>query len=103
MVKTVTTKAKRAIADAAQRGFEGVRSITGDAGTAAKTAAEAVLESTTNALEIGRAKIKQSTPAMKRAIGITARRTVSKPVRGKTGAKRKTVKSRRKTKRQSHK
>jgi hypothetical protein len=91
MVKTVTTRAKHAIADAAQRSVDGVRSITGEAFDAAAKAGEVVVESTTNALEAGRAKIKKSAPAMKRAIGIVARRTVSKPVRGKTVAERKTV------------
>lgn len=102
MVKTVTTRAKHAIADAAQRSVDGVRSITEEAIGAAAKAREAVLESTTSALEAGRATIKKSTPVVKRAIGIVSRRKVSKPVRGKTVAKRKTV-ARKKKKARSRK
>jgi hypothetical protein len=109
MVRSVANKAKDAITDAAQRSVDSVRSIAGDAfGAAAKAAAEVVLESTTTALEAGRAKIKQSAPAMKRAIGIAARQTVSKRGRAKTAAKktvakRKTTRSKRKTKPRSRK
>jgi hypothetical protein len=82
MVRSVTTKAKNAITDVAQRGVENVRSVASDAGAAAKAAADVVLESTVNALETGRAKVTQVTPAMKRAIGLALRRR-------KKGAKRK--------------
>lgn len=62
MVRSVTTKARDAITNAARRSIKGVKSIAGDAlGAAAKAAADVVLESTTNALDAGRAKIKQST------------------------------------------
>ncbi len=75
MVRSVTTKAKNAITDVAQRGVENVRSVAGDAfGAAAKAAADVVLESTSNALQAGRAKVRQVTPAMKQAIGIAAKR-----------------------------
>ena len=44
MVKTVTTKAKNAIVDAAQRSAKGVKSVAGVAlGEAAKAAAQVVL------------------------------------------------------------
>ena len=51
MVRSVTTKAKNAITDVAQRGVENVRSVAIDAGAAAKSAADVVLESTSNALD----------------------------------------------------
>jgi hypothetical protein len=54
MIKTVTTKAKDAIADATQRSAKGVSSVAGVAlGEAAKVAAQVVLESAANALEAG--------------------------------------------------
>lgn len=91
MVRSITTKARDAITYAAQRSG----SIAGDAlGAAAMAAADVVLESTTNALDAGRAKIKQSTPAMKRAIGNATKRTVSPPVRRKMVVKRKTTRKR---------
>jgi hypothetical protein len=100
MVRSITTKARDAIANAAQRSVKGVTSIAGDAlGAAAMAAADVVLESTTNALEAGRAKIKQSTPVMRRAIGKAAKRTVSTPIQKTTAAKRKTTN--RKVKRRS--
>jgi len=98
MVRSVTTKTKNAITDVAQRGVENVRSVASDAGAAAKSAADVVLESTGNALQAGRAKVKQVTPAVKRAIGLAPRRR-------KKSAKRKVVRkktaSRRKTKRRA--
>ena len=95
MVRSVTTKARDAITNVAQRSVKGVKSIVGDTlGAAAKAAADVVLKSTNNALEAGRAKIKQSTPAMKRAIGNATERTVSPPVRRKTVAKGKTTRKR---------
>jgi hypothetical protein len=101
MVRSITTKARDAITNAAQRSVKGVTSIAGDVlGAAAQAAADVVLESTTNALEAGRAKIKQSTPAMKRAIRKAAKRTVSTPVQKTTVAKRKTTNNR-KAKRRS--
>jgi hypothetical protein len=101
MVRSITTKARDAITNAAQRSVKGVTSIAGDVlGAAAQAAADVVLESTTNALEAGRAKIKQSTPAMKRAIRKAAKRTVSTPVQRTTVAKRKTT-TNRKAKRRS--
>ncbi len=91
MVRSITPRARDAITNAAQRSVKGVTSIAGDAlGAAAKAAADVVLESTTNALEAGRAKIKQSSPAMKRAIGKAAKRTLSMPVQKTTVTKRKT-------------
>ena len=94
MVRSITTKAKSAITDAAQRGVE----IASDAGAAAKAAADVMLESTSGALQAGRAKVRQVTPAVKRAIGLAPRRR-------KKSAKRKVVRkktaSRRKTKRRA--
>jgi uncharacterized protein (DUF1778 family) len=99
MVRSITTKARDAITNAAQRSVKGVTSIAGDVlGAAAQAAADVVLESTTSALEAGRAKIKQSTPAMKRAIRRAAK--VSTPVQRTTVAKRKTT-TNRKAKRRS--
>ncbi len=90
MVRSITTRARDAITNAAQRSVKGVTSIAGDAlGAAAKAAADVVLESTTNALEAGRAKIKHSSPAMKRAIGKAAKRRLSVPAQKTTVAKRK--------------
>ena len=84
MVRSVTSKAKSAITDAAQRGVE----IASDAGAAAKAAADVVLESTSGALQAGRAKVRQVTPAVKRAIGLAPRRRKKvakrKPARKKT-------------------
>ena len=97
MVRSVTTKAKNAITDVAQRGVENVRSVASDAGAAAKSAADVVIESTGNALEAGRAKVKQVTPAMKRAIGLAPRRR--KKVATKRKVARKRTVSRRKAKR----
>jgi hypothetical protein len=89
MVRSITTRARHAISDAAQRGAQGVKSVAGDAlGAAAKAAAEVVFESTADALGAGRAKIKQSSPAMKRAIGKAAKQTISGPRRKKAVAKR---------------
>ncbi len=89
MVRSITTKARQAISDAAQRGAEGVKSVAGDAfGAAVKAAADVVFESTANALGAGRAKIKQSSPAMKRAIGKAAKQSISRPRRKKVVAKR---------------
>jgi hypothetical protein len=59
--------------------------VAGEAlGAAATAAADVVLESTANALDAGRARIKQSTPAVKRAVGRAATKTVSRPARRKT-------------------
>ena len=70
MVKTAITKAKDAIADAAQGSAKSVKSVAGVAlGEAAKIAAQVVLESTANALEAGGATVRRSTPAMKQAVG----------------------------------
>src|SRR5260221_13563736 len=89
MVRSITTRARHAIADAAQRGAQGVQSVAGDVlGAAVKAAAEFVFESTANALGGGRAKIKQSSPAMKRAIGKAAKQTISRPRRKKAVTKR---------------
>lgn len=101
MVRSITTKARDVITNAAQRSVKGVTSMAGDAlGAAAMAAADVVLESTTNALEAGRAKIKQSTPVMKRAIGEAAKRTISTPVQRTTVAKR-NITNKRKAKRRS--
>ena len=95
MVRSITTRARHAISDAAQRGAQGVKSVAGDAfGAAAKAAAEVVFESTANALGTGRTKIKQSSPAMKRAIGKAAKQTISGPHRKKTVTKRRKPASR---------
>jgi hypothetical protein len=104
VVKTVTTKAKDAIADAAQRSAKGVKSVAGEAlGAAAKAAAQIVLESTANALEAGRARIRRSTPAMKQAAGKAATEAVSRPARRKAVAKKRktTGRHKRKTGRES--
>jgi hypothetical protein len=88
MVRTVTKTAKDAIVDAAQ----GVRTMAGEAfGVATKAAADVVFESTANALEAGRVRLRRETPAMESALGNAARRSVSKkkPVRRKTAAARK--------------
>jgi hypothetical protein len=88
MVRTVTKRAKDAIVDAAQ----GVRTIAGEAfGAATKAAADVVFESTANALESGRVRLRRATPAMENALGNAARRSVSKkkPGRRKTAAARK--------------
>ena len=75
MVRTVTKKAKDAIVDAAQ----GVRTMAGEAfGAATKAAADVVFESTANALEAGRVRLRRATPAMENALGNAARRSVSK-------------------------
>ena len=99
MVRSVTTKAKNAITDVAQRGVENVRSVASDAGAAAKAAADVVLELTSSALQAGRARVKQVTPAMKQAIGIMAPRRKKKVAKRKV-ARKKTA-SRRKTKRRA--
>jgi hypothetical protein len=102
MVKTVTTKAKNAIVDAAQRSAKGVKSVAGVAlGEAAKAAAQVVLESTANALEVGRATISRSTPAMKQAVGNAAQGVVSKPAQRNTVAKKGKATARRKRGRRS--
>ena len=101
MVRSVTTKAKQAISDAAQRSVENVRSVAGDAFSVAAKATDVVVESTTNALAAGQAKLRQSTPAMKRAIGMT----VNKPRRRKKVTKNKVARNkttwRRKAKRRA--
>ena len=100
MVKTATTKAKDAIADAAQGSAKSVKSVAGVAlGEAAKIAAQVVLESTANALEAGGATIRRSTPAMKQAVGNAAREAVSKLARRKTAAKKRKTAARRKRER----
>ena len=91
MVKTVPTRAKRAIKDAAQRGLEGARSVAGGALDAATAAADVVVETTASALDAGRAGIKRSTPAVKRVVARAAK-TVRKPLRKKSTGKRKTGK-----------
>ena len=105
MVRTVTKKAKDAIVDAAQ----GVRTIAGEAfGAATKAAADVVFDSTANALEAGRVRLRRATPGMENALGNAARRSVTKrkTARRKTaaarkrGAKRKAT-SRKKTSRTS--
>ena len=101
MVRSVTTKAKQAISDAAQRSVDNVRSVAGDALGVAAKATDVVVESTTNVLAAGQAKLRQSTPAMKRAIGMT----VNKPRRRKKVTKKKVARKkttwRRKAKRRA--
>jgi len=96
MVRTVTKRAKEAIVDAAQ----GVRTMAGEAfGAATKAAADVVFESTANALEAGRVRLRRATPAMENALGNAARRSVSKRKQAarktasarKRGAKRKSA------------
>jgi hypothetical protein len=99
MVKTVATRAKDAVTDAAQRSARGVKSIAGDAfGAAAKAAADVVLESTVHALEFGRTRLRRASPAMKQAIGKAAKRRASKK---KTVAKRKPSRSKQRPTRRS--
>jgi hypothetical protein len=102
MVRSVATKAKNTITDVAQRGVDHVRSVASDAGAAAKAAADVVLESTSSALQAGRAKVKQVTPAMKQAIGMAPRRRkkLAKRKAKRKVARKKTV-SRRKTRRRA--
>jgi len=97
MVRSVTTKAKSAITDVAQRGVETVRSVASDAGAAAKAAADVILETSSEALHAGRARVRRVTPAVKRAIGIAPRRR--KKVAKKKSARKKTAV--RKTKRRA--
>ena len=89
MVRSVTTKAKSAITDVAQRGVETVRSVASDAGAAAKAAADVMLETSSEALQAGRARVRRVTPAVKRAIGIAPRRR--KKVAKKKSARKKTA------------
>jgi hypothetical protein len=97
----ITTKTRQVITGAARRGAKGIRSVAGDAlGAAANAAAAVVLESTANALDAGRAKIRQSTPALKRAAGKTAKQAVNGSRRKKPARKRR-AKSRRRTSRRS--
>ena len=99
MVRSVTSKAKNAITDVAQRGVENVRSVASDAGTAAKAAADAVLELTSSALQAGRARVKQG------HAGDEAGDRNDAPTEEKKVAKRKVPRkktaSRRKTKRRA--
>ena len=106
MVRTVTKRAKDAIVDAAQ----GVRTIAGDAlGAATKAAADVVFESTANALEAGRVRLRRATPGMENALGNAARRSVSerpsarrktkRTAKRKAPGKKKAVKARRSAKR----
>ena len=75
MVRTVTKKAKDVIIDAAQ----GVRTMAGEAfGAATKAAADVVFESTADALEAGRVRLRRATPGMENALGNAARRSVTK-------------------------
>jgi hypothetical protein len=88
MVRTVTKRAKDAIVDAAQ----GVRTMAGDAlGAATKAAADVVFETTANALETGRVRLRRATPGMENALGNAARRSVTKrkPGRRKAASARK--------------
>ena len=57
-------------------------------GAAAKAATEVVLEKTSAALTASRAKLTQSSPAIKRAAEKTARQTVDKPQRSSRRRKR---------------
>ena len=94
MVRTVTKKAKDAIVDAAQ----GVRTMAGEAfGAATKAAADVVFESTANALEAGRVRLRRATPAMENALGNAARRSVDKRKPGRRKDSR-CAKARRETK-----
>ena len=97
----ITTKTRQAVTGAARRSAEGIKSVAGDAlGAAAKAAAAVVLESAANALGAGRAKIRRSTPAIKRAAGKTAKQAITGSRRKKPGRRRRT-KSRRRINRRS--
>ena len=97
MVRLIRTKTRRAIADAARRGAETVKTVAGDAiGAAAKAATGVVLDSTTRMLEAGRTKVARSAPSIERAAGKAARRTVRGRRRKKSAPKRRTGAAKRK-------
>jgi hypothetical protein len=94
----ITTRARRAITHAAQRGAKGVKTVAGEAlGAAAKAATDVVLERTAAALASGKAKLTQATPAIRRAAGKAAKRSVDRPTRRKkpTRARRSTARRKR--------
>ena len=110
MVRTITSRAKRAITVAAQRSVKGVKTVAGEAiGAAAKAATEVVLQKTAETLATGRSKLTRSAPAIKRAAGNAAKASVNKPVRRKrttanraSGARVSGARRRRKGKAHSH-
>jgi hypothetical protein len=108
MVRLIKPKTRRAITNMARRGAQTVRSVAGDAmGAAAKAAAGVVLDSTASALETGHSKIQRSSPAMQRAAGKAARRTITqrsritRRSRKKSTPKRRTSAAKRKIKRRA--
>jgi len=110
MVRTVTTTG-HTIVRAAKRGAATAKTVAGEAiGAAAKAATEVVLDKTNAALAAGRAKLTRSSPAIKRAVEKTARRSIDKPARRKRAARKRatvrrsrtaTVRRRRKVRRSS--
>ncbi len=91
MVRTVTKRAKDAIVDAAQ----GVRTMAGDAlGAATKAAADVVFETTANALESGRSRLRRATPEMESALGNAARRSVTRSATKRKPGRRKAASAR---------
>jgi hypothetical protein len=100
MARSIATKAKRAITQVAQCGARGVKSVAADAlGAAAKAAAGVVLVSTAKALATGRTKVEQSIPAMERAIGKAAVKTVRGRPRTKSSGNRRVTKGKRRSRR----
>lgn len=87
--KNIRTKARHAIANAAQWSARGVKTVAGEAiGAAAKAATEVVLQKTAEALTTGRSKLTRSAPAIKRAAGNVAKASVNRPARRKRVARR---------------
>jgi hypothetical protein len=79
MARMMSPRTKRTVKDTAKRGARAVKSVAGEAlSAAARAAAGVVLESTVDALERGRTKVSQSTPSIKRAVGKAAKRTVTR-------------------------
>lgn len=99
MATKIRTKAKRAIANAAQWSAKGVKTVAGDAiGAAAKAATEVMLQKTAEALATGRSKLTRSAPAIKRAASSAAKASVNRPTRRKRTAATRTSATRRRKK-----
>jgi hypothetical protein len=102
MVRILRAKTQHAIRKVARRGAKTVRSVAGDAlGAAAKAAAGVVLDSTAKVLEAGRSTVQRSAPAMERAAGRAARRTITGHARKKSPTRRKARAAKRKVKRRT--
>jgi hypothetical protein len=102
MAKTITRKAKHAIAGAAHRGAKNVKAVAGEAlGAAARAATDVVLQRTAAALGSGRDQLARSTPALKRAAGRAATNSVSNAGGRKRRPRRKPAHAARKTKRRA--